>query len=111
MRVRLCKHVLTDAIRHMEAEKDCIGFGFGGDANASLSVWTSAMVQTPQLRLTFQDPVFMIGQHQKNGDLMIGAACTTSALQFFENSCEVPNRELQHDCLNLTWCYQAQAKA
>ena len=95
----------------MADDKYCIGFCFGGDANASLVVWTSAVQQTPQLGLSYKAPEFMFGQYRKSGDLMVGAAGTTHALEFFENKCDVLNREKQHDCMNTTWCYRAHEKS
>ena len=111
MRIRVCKHVLTDAIRHMNANDECIGFAFCGDANCSLSVWSSAIEQTPHLLLTHKMPEFIFGIGRKSGDVMIGTAGKNEALEFFENTCTVPNREQQHDCMNMTWCYRARATA
>ena len=110
MAIHMCKHVLTDAARHLHEERDCVGFGFGGDANASFGNWTNAIAQTPELQLSFKTPQFMFGIHRKAGDVMMGAG-TSNDLEFFENTCDVPNREAQHDCMIMTWCYRAHARS
>ena len=62
---------------------------------------------TPEYLLSLQEPQMLKGIGSKNGDLMI---CTgVAGLHFSENICAAPNRDNQHDCMMLQWCYRAPA--
>jgi len=73
MGLNLCKAVLRDAIEDAGANPCRVGFGFGGDANCSLSMWTVACEEMQARRLCFKEVYFMRGLGLKGGDLMVGA--------------------------------------
>ena len=63
-RINFCKAVLKDA--HYSKTDYNIGFGFGGDANCDMSMWTTAFKETSEYQLQFTEPCFMTGIGQKN---------------------------------------------
>ena len=106
MAINLGKAVLRDAKAHVGADPSCCGFGFGGDANCTLARWNTAFSETPAHLLRCKQFFFMYGVGGKGGDLMVGAG--TDGLDFYENTCTVEGRELQHDPMIMEWCYRAQ---
>ena len=109
MRVAFCKAIIHDALRvHSDNEAMC-GWIFGGDANCSLTHWTSAFKEIAQSRLTFDAPSFVYGLRRQGGDLMVAAGLKGGGMAFFENTCTVEGREDQHDCMFIEWSYKARA--
>ena len=103
--IDMCKAVVLDAIRFCSDTPDCVGYGFGGDANTKTAVWTAALAETPEHRIGFQQPTFMYGLNNKAGDLMVGAG--RDGLSFADNDCAIQGMERQHDPMIMEWCYRA----
>ena len=110
MRISFCRAILHDALRHHADNPTSCGWVFGGDANCSLAPWSAAVEEVPQIRLAFDAPSFLHGINRKNGDLIVVAGVKGGGLTVFENTCTVPGREKQHDCMYYQWCYRARAK-
>ena len=107
MRRRLCKATLTDAIEHIEKTDHNIGFAFGGDANCNLATWQTALEEMSEYKLTFQEAQLLWGAERKNGDLIVAAGI--NGFDMLDENCDVPNRDPQHNCMMLAWCYRARA--
>ena len=92
MGLNLCKAVLRDPFEDAGANPCRVGFGFGfgGDANCSLSMWTVACEEMHALRLSFREVVFMRGVGHKAGDLMVVGG--VEGMDFCENTCTVQGR-------------------
>ena len=107
-KINFCKGILKDAMKDHAADDLNIGFGFGGDANCSMSQWTTAVDESRPFALHYQIPYYMFGRGRKGGDLMIGCSGVgKNQLIFFENRCEVEGREKMHDPMIMAWRYQS----
>ena len=103
----MCKALLVDVRRFVRDNEGCIGFGFCGDGNCNLPQWTPAFPELPQYVLTAFVQRFLKGMGQKTGDLMV--CCGVRGLSFSDNTCQVPNRDKQHDCMIMEWSYEVPA--
>ena len=63
--INFCKAFLRDAIRFCGENEQCVGYGFGGDANCSIAVWSAAFGETREHELSFTQPSFMYGLSKK----------------------------------------------
>ena len=110
MRINFCRAILEDALRHHADNPTSCGWVFGGDANCSLAPWSAAVAEVPQIHLSFEQPSFLEGINKKNGDLIVAAGVKGGRLTVLDNTCAVPGREKQHDCMYFQWCYKAPAE-
>ena len=78
----------------------------GGDANCNLSVWSAALEDVPEYKLTFEEAQMVWGKERKNGDLLVAAGI--AGFDMLEEICDVRNRDPQHNCLMLSWCYTSR---
>ena len=102
-RIAFCKAILRDAIIFCNADAECYGFAFGGDANCCMAPWGTAFQEANGWNLTFQQPTFLEGVGRKGGDLMVAAAIQGVDMMIYENRCRVEGREKQHDCIFFKW--------
>ena len=93
--IDLCKAALKYAIQFCAETEQCVGYGFGGNANCGMAIWSVAFQETPEHELSFTQPSFTFGLNKKSGDLMVGAG--KEGLSFKENACAIKARGKQHD--------------
>ena len=46
--IDFCKAVIRDAIQYCDENEQCAGYGFGGDANCGIGIWSMAFQETPE---------------------------------------------------------------
>ena len=106
-----CKSILEDAIRFCGETERCVGYGFGGDTNCSMSHWALAVAATPKHRLSFNQPSFMFGPNKRGGDMMLGAGraglAGIACLRFSSSTCALLEGS-QHNPMIMEWCYIAR---
>ena len=108
MQIDFCKAILRDAIDFKKKNPQCVGYGFGGDANCLLTTWNLALADVPEHRAHFTQPIPMWGRRRKGGDLMMGAGKDCN-LGFENNTCAIEGREEQHDPMFMEWYYTIHA--
>ena len=117
MRIKFCLAILHDAIRWNAANSSSCGWVFGGDANCSLAVWMAALHDVRDFRIAFGEPRFLhslrgtrgAGLGGLNCDVVVAAPVKNKGLSIYDNKCDVPGRERQHENIYYQWSYRPRA--